>query len=98
MGKRKNIPESSPSESEIEWRDAILRRNADPVKLPPETQPLILTHEDEIKRCFYYINNCVYWINQYIDGNVDKANLLKTAQSIELMGKKLQNVLNKPAK
>ena len=56
MGKRKNIPESSPSESEIEWRDAILRRNA------------------------------------------DKANLLKTAQSIELMGKKLQNVLNKPAK
>lgn len=39
------------------------------------------------------MDNCVYWINEYIVGNVDKKKLLEAVLAIQSNGKKLEMLL-----
>lgn len=97
MGRRKK--NYTLTQEQINFRKSILRGRVSSIKkaeVKPEAQ--VLTHEEEIQTCFYYINNCVFWINEYIDGNPSetKERLLKTAQSLQMMGKRLEKLLTKP--
>lgn len=55
---------------------------------------VVLTDDDKINKCFYYLNNCVFWINEYIEGRVDKKQLLETAKAIQGNAKKLEILLS----
>lgn len=79
---------------QIEWRDSILRRRVIHVNKAAElTKATLLNDEDKLRRHFYYLNNCVFWVNEYIDGKVDKKRLLETALAMKLNAANLEKDL-----
>ena len=101
MGRRKKV--HVLTQEQIDWRNSILRGKIESIKkvdklpevvhTPKEEIPPIITKEDEILKCFFYLNNCVFWVNEYIDGIVDKKRLLETAIAMQGNAKKLELVL-----
>lgn len=81
--------------AQIEYRNSLLKGKVDSVKAAekiPDLKPA-LTNDEEIGKCFYYLNNCVYWVNQYIDGRVNKQRLLETARAMQENARKLELLL-----
>jgi hypothetical protein len=78
------------TQEQIDWRNSILRGKVKSIIKAEKMPDNILSNDDKIKQCFYYLNNCVYWLNEYIEGRVDKSELLKTAQAIQGNAKKLE--------
>lgn len=89
MGRRKK----QLTQDQIDFRNSILRGEVTPVKII-EPVKIILSDEDKIRQNFYYLNNCIYWINEYIYGRVDKSQLLKTAKALQENAKKLEMLLS----
>jgi hypothetical protein len=82
------------TQEQIDYRNNILRGKVKQIK-KTEERVEIVTDEDKIRQCFFYLNNCVFWINEYIDGNESKERLLLTAQAIQGNAKKLEQLLFK---
>lgn len=89
MGRRKKVL----TKEQNDFRNSILRGKVRGLsKSDPPVQP-ILTDEEKIMQHFFYINNCVYWINEYIDGRRDKNRLLETAIALQGNAKKLEETI-----
>lgn len=91
MGRRKKILQLT--QEQIDWRNSILRKKISTVKKAEVKPQVILTDEDKIRKCFFFLNNCVFWINEYIDGMVDKKRLLETAIALQSNGRDLEKLL-----
>ena len=89
MGRKKK----QLTQAHIDWRNAILRGKVTRIKKADEPIEVPVSSVDEINRCFYYLNNCVFWINEYIDGRVNNTRLLTTAQAIKETAIKLETIL-----
>ena len=90
MGRRKKVYQLT--QEQIDWRNRILKRKRDSVvQSEIITKPVL--SDDKIKKCLYYINNCVFWVNEYIDGKVDKDRLLETAKALQGNAKDLELLL-----
>lgn len=82
------------TQEQIDWRNSILRGKVDKVKIEVKPPEFALTEDDKLRQCFYYMNNCVYWVNRYIDGDLDKKRLLETVKAIQVNAKNLETILN----
>lgn len=89
MGRRKK----QLTQEQIDWRNSILRGKVQSVVKAEKMPDVFLSNDDKINTCFYYLNNCVFWVNEYIEGRVDKKRLLETAIAIQGNAKKLENLL-----
>jgi hypothetical protein len=100
MGRKKKV--LTLTKEQIDFRNSVLRGKVSRVKnaeknpgqpeLNQEKEP-VLTKEDEIRKCFFYLNNCIFWVNEYIDGKENEERLLETARSIILNALKLEELL-----
>ena len=88
MGRRKK----QLTQEQIDWRNSILRGRVKSV-LITEKPDVIFNDDDQIRKCFYYLNNCVFWVNEYIENRVDKSRLLETAKALQFNAKKLEILL-----
>ena len=86
------------TQEQIDWRNSILRTKMRSVKKAEIIPIQDISREDKIRKCFYFLNNCVYWINEYIDGNIDEDRLLKTAKAIQGNARDLENILKTEVK
>jgi hypothetical protein len=100
MGRKKKV--LTLTKEQIDFRNSILRGKINRVKNaeknpgqpePNQEKEFVLTKDDEIRKCFFYLNNCVFWLNEYIDGKGDKARLLETAIAIQHNAVKLEELL-----
>jgi len=70
-----------------EWRDSILGKNKRIDKIRKVSVPvksdLPKSIEQKILENFYYMNNCVYWLNEYLAGNTTKERLRETALAMQ---------------
>lgn len=89
MGRRKK----QLTQEQIDWRNSILRGKVKSVVKAEKMPDVILSDDDKIRKCFYYLNNCVFWVNEYIEGRVDKARLLETAKALQGNAKNLELLL-----
>jgi len=78
------------TQAQIDYRNSILRSKVQAVKKADEPVKQVLSDDDKIRQCFYYLNNCVFWVNEYIGGNSDKLQLLKTAQAMQVNAQVLE--------
>ncbi len=83
------------TQAQIEWRQSILKGRINSVKKAAAPVERVLTDEDKINQCFYYLDNCVFWANEYIDGRVDKIKLLSVAKYLQENGRSLELILRK---
>jgi len=81
------------TQEQIDYRKNLFKKSISPIKQSDSAPSAALTDDDKISQCFYYLNNCVFWINEYIDGNIDKNKLLETALAIQNNGKKLEKLM-----
>lgn len=81
------------TQDQIDWRNSILRGKVKSVIKAEKEPEAVLSNDDQIRKCFYYLNNCVFWVNEYIEGRVDKKRLLETAKAIQGNAKKLEMLL-----
>ena len=82
------------TQEQIDYRKDLLIKRVSRIKRSKSPPPLMpITEEDKISNCLYYMDNCVYWINEYIVGNVDKKKLLEAVLAIQSNGKKLEMLL-----
>lgn len=86
MGRRKKWL----TQEQIDFRNSILRGKIKEVKVVENIPVSILSYEDKFRQCFYYTNNCIYWLNEFIDGRIDKTRLLHVAKSLQLNGRQLE--------
>lgn len=91
MGKHRK----KPTQEQIDFRNRVLRRSINQLNKKYPFSPNLI-QEDLIKQQFYYIDNCIFWINEFINGRVSKDNLLSTADSLIIAGNNLKNILNNP--
>lgn len=80
------------TQEQIDWRNSILRGKIKQINIE---QPLKQDDPDadKIRQCFYYLNNCVYWINKYINGGVDKKSLLEISRAMKEHATNLERIL-----
>jgi len=81
------------TQEQIDFRKSILRGRVSSVKKAEKPVHFQLTEDEKIQQCFYYLNNCVYWVNEYIEGRVDKNRLLETSTALQGNAKKLELLL-----
>lgn len=86
------------TQEQIDFRNSILKRKINSVKVVKkfgllDTVPKVLTPEDELQKCFWYMDNCVYWLNQYIEGRESMTRLLETAIAIQGNAKKMEQII-----
>ena len=80
---------------QLEWRDAILKKK----KVQRIEVPLINsisnpnTTEEKIFDCFYYMNNCVFWINEFLNRRADRKKLLSVSKSLQALAADLEKIL-----
>lgn len=82
------------TQEQIDFRNGILRSRVKPIK-KTDNPATVLSNEDKIRQSFFYLNNCIYWINEYIDGRIGKDRLLETARAIQGNAKKLEETILK---
>lgn len=83
------------TQEQIDFRRAILRGRLSGVKNASKSKEIesITTKEDKLCNCFYYLNNCIFWVNRYIDKEIDDKRLLETAEAIRQIGEKIKSIL-----
>lgn len=81
------------TQEQIDWRNSILRVKVNSVVKSEKMPDVVLSDEDKIRKCFFYLNNCVFWVNEYIEGRVDKSRLLETAKALQGNAKNLELLL-----
>lgn len=80
MGRKKKI---ILTDEQLKYREC-LKRKIDKINvkiLQPKIEP-DLTLEDIIGNKFYYLNNCIFWINEFQEGRVDMNRLYQTLDAI----------------
>lgn len=81
------------TQEQIDWRNSILRGKVKPIIKAEVLPEKILSNEDLINKNFYYLNNGIFWINEYIEGRADKNRLLHTARALQENAKELEKLL-----
>ena len=81
------------TQKQIDWRNSILIGKVKSVVKAEKMPAIVLSDDDKIKECFYYFNNCVFWVNEYIEGRADKNRLLETAKGFQENAKTLELLL-----
>lgn len=94
MSRRKNIL----TQEQIDWRNSILRGKVKSVSKAEKMPDFVLSDDDKLKKSFYYLNNCVFWVNEYIEGRIDKLRLLETAKALQGNAKDIELLLLKTIK
>lgn len=64
MGRRKK----QLTQEQIDWRNSVLRGKIKSIVKAEKMPDVILTDDDKINTCFYYLNNCIFWINEWVIG------------------------------
>lgn len=90
MGRRKKL-----TQEQIDWRNSILKGKVASVRKAKKIPNTILTDDDKIRKCFFYLNNCVFWVNEYIEGRSTKLRLLEIAKALQGNAKDLELLLTR---
>lgn len=89
MSKRKK----QLTQEQIDWRNSILRGKVKPIIKSEKMLDVIVTIDDKINNNVYYLNNGIFWINEYLEGRADKKRLLHTAKAMQENAKELEKLL-----
>jgi hypothetical protein len=92
MGRRRKY---ALTQEQIDFRNSILRKKIITIKNVDKEPRVILTPDDEIKKWLWYINNCIFWINQYQDGKMERYLLKNTMQSLKYNAEKIEAIISR---